>query len=662
MATATTDSSLNDERGCPICLDGFTSPRQLPCLHSFCEHCLQDYVTKMTSSTYKTIQEFMCPVCRAVTRPANKEKPVREWASLFPNSPFPLVGKSKVERCCEVCWNSSDKSKNLAKKFCIVCEEYMCDNCAVYHQNMKMTKSHELITIEQLENNPENRIRFSEGFGCPEHGNEDIKFYCRNHETACCGTCFFLDHKACQNVLQLKENLSGLLKEVNSQKIMEQLRKLEAHLENFMEMNDESIGIMESHVNNISADIGDIRKKFNDVLDNVEKMVKLEGNRIYKDWLIRKQEQNYQCQSLVRAIGNSHSLLKTIGQYGSDTQKFLVNSKTLKQLRCYSNQIREKFEKVDSIRTRLELDSNMKAVLSKNAVGLVKIVCEEEVKDLQCTSLVMPVQKRNVELSRVIDLHSPSENPLYFGIVQLPDGNIVLADSKNSTCCLYDSSYNFITSHKLPGKPDGMCLLGDNELVVTMPAMKMVQFCSIWDRTIRDTGTLAIKYKCVGVDAVNRMEIVVSGPANDTRCNNKCYWSLINRNGNVKLHHEFDCRETSYTFVALNMSKSRVYISVNKANAVYCFGLTDGKRYFVYLSNDLRSPRCITVDSEDNVYVVGFSSNNIHKLSPDGVKLQIIASGIPEKPRGISFSYSREHFVITNIGLLNSKLHYFVNK
>ncbi|KAL3891827.1 hypothetical protein ACJMK2_004073 [Sinanodonta woodiana] len=662
MATSTTESFSQDGHGCSICLDKFTSPRQLPCLHSFCEHCLQDYIIKKAGSNDIIFEEFMCPVCRAVTRPANKEIPLQEWASSFPNSPIPLMGKSKVERSCEVCSNSSDTTRNIAKKLCVVCEEFMCDDCAMCHKNMKITKSHQIIDIEHLESNPQTRFKFLEGFGCPEHDNEDIKFYCRSHETVCCGTCSFLHHKACQNVLQLQESLPSLLKEINAHKLIEDMQKFEDHLNNLMEMNEESIHNTESHVNRISLEIGDIRKKLNTLLDDIEKMVKLEGNRIYKEWLIRKEEQNHQCQSLISAIRNSQALVETVVHFGSDTQIFLVTSKTMKQLQCYSDQIREKFERVDNIRIGLELDSNMKAVLMKDALGLVKIECQEETKDLQCKNLMIPLKKQTVELSRAIDIQCPNlKYPLYYGIVQLPDGHIILADNKNMTCCLFDSSHNFITSYNLPGNPYGMCLIGDNEVAVTIPNMKTVQFLSIWDQFITETGTVTAKYITQGVDSLTREEIIVSGHCG-IACSTKCYWSVITRNGNVKIHHEFDCQRTFCAHVATDMSKSRVYISVSDANAVYCFGLTDGKQYFVYSSKDLVYPWGIALDKEDNVYVVGNRSKNIHKLSPIGVTLQVITCGVPENPNGISFSLFKDNFVITSGRSMTTKLHYFLHK
>ncbi|KAK3600568.1 hypothetical protein CHS0354_003505 [Potamilus streckersoni] len=315
-----------------------------------------------------------------------------------------------------------------------------------------------------------------------------------------------------------------------------------------MEMNEENLGFIESDVNSISAEIGDIRKKMNAVLDDIEQMVKLE---------------------------------ETVGQYGSDTQTFLVNSKIVKYIQCYGDQIREKFGSVDTIRTRLELDSSIKAILSRDLRGLVTLAYQRYGKKMHFKNCMVPLHKQTLELLNFVDVRClRHNNPMYLGIIQLLNGNIVLTDHTNKTCCMFDSSYNFISSYVLPANPfDGMCLIGDNEVAITMPFKNIVQFLSISDHSITNTGTLKTKYKCCSIASMTRDEILVSGPARNLY-SKKCYWSLITRNGYVKLHHEFDCQETHWAYAALDTSKSRVYISVSGDNAVYCFGVIDGKRYF----------------------------------------------------------------------------------
>ncbi|XP_052784224.1 tyrosine-protein kinase SRK3-like isoform X1 [Mya arenaria] len=50
-----------DFLSCKICLEPYRRPKALPCLHSFCEHCLSDYVRRNSGSRSGY---FACPMCR----------------------------------------------------------------------------------------------------------------------------------------------------------------------------------------------------------------------------------------------------------------------------------------------------------------------------------------------------------------------------------------------------------------------------------------------------------------------------------------------------------------------------------------------------------------------------------------------------------------------
>lgn len=44
---------------CPICLDRFTQPKCLPCMHTFCQLCLQQYIARSVHNGHVD-----CPTCR----------------------------------------------------------------------------------------------------------------------------------------------------------------------------------------------------------------------------------------------------------------------------------------------------------------------------------------------------------------------------------------------------------------------------------------------------------------------------------------------------------------------------------------------------------------------------------------------------------------------
>lgn len=62
MASSNLRSKIQEDHlTCTICYNLFTRPKALPCLHTFCEHCLREYVS---SRGYETDGEFPCPICR----------------------------------------------------------------------------------------------------------------------------------------------------------------------------------------------------------------------------------------------------------------------------------------------------------------------------------------------------------------------------------------------------------------------------------------------------------------------------------------------------------------------------------------------------------------------------------------------------------------------
>ena len=61
MAKATTlADSLGKHLECAVCLEQYTEPKVLPCLHSFCKRCLQGLLTQEGA-----VFKINCPTCRS---------------------------------------------------------------------------------------------------------------------------------------------------------------------------------------------------------------------------------------------------------------------------------------------------------------------------------------------------------------------------------------------------------------------------------------------------------------------------------------------------------------------------------------------------------------------------------------------------------------------
>lgn len=137
----TSTENVQNELICPICADYFTSPKGLPCLHTFCRDCLKAHII---SQNHK--RQFSCPMCR-LSVPTPEDKPRSEWVDMFPTnhhvvSIMDIVIPNFKPTFCKLCTEGGKQHK--AVKTCEVCVEDYCENCARMHTLLNATKQHSL--------------------------------------------------------------------------------------------------------------------------------------------------------------------------------------------------------------------------------------------------------------------------------------------------------------------------------------------------------------------------------------------------------------------------------------------------------------------------------------------------------------------------------------
>ncbi|KAL3888646.1 hypothetical protein ACJMK2_001011 [Sinanodonta woodiana] len=401
-------TNINEEcPACPICLGEFNIPRQLPCAHSFCQSCLQSYIsTKVENNS--TLNQIECPLCKQVACPFRTDQPTCQWASLFPANTLLqsiLPTTSKENRICDAC--NTEGVSVLVKGFCTVCEEALCDDCQTVHRKQKVSKNHTLITMDELVSNPQNVLKFADGFTCSEHGGEGIKFYCSDHKVACCGTCSFLKHKTCAMVIDLMEDNPNVLKQCNVDKVIGDLKNVESHLKKFYEITESNITTLESQINGLTGKIAEVRRNINAALDDLETRVKEEAKRLHKEDTAIKQEESHYCLSLMHAVKNSYAILETVSRYGNQTQKFIMTEKMTSQLSFYYTQIRGKFDNTYTVKFQLEFAPLVESILSQSACDIGKLVTIKSSNRLPLLGLQMPTKIDQAERVDVINVQVP---------------------------------------------------------------------------------------------------------------------------------------------------------------------------------------------------------------------------------------------------------------
>ena len=178
---------------CGVCSKPYNDPRILPCLHSFCQQCLQDEIEKSGSQ-----QEFKCPTCER-----NINIPVG-GASGFPQNLHlgfevevagymsKIVSNSEV--CCDEC---KDGSSGPAVVFCCTCRQFLCSYCHDYHRNSRKLSKHDMVGLDQVGAKQLMTTMKPREYYCsqPNHEDNKLNFYCETCNLLVCLHCTTVAHK-----------------------------------------------------------------------------------------------------------------------------------------------------------------------------------------------------------------------------------------------------------------------------------------------------------------------------------------------------------------------------------------------------------------------------------------------------------------------------------
>lgn len=190
MASATI-SVEQDQFCCPVCLEILRDPVTIPCGHSYCLDCIEDYWNRP-----KQKGQCSCPQCRQVFNPRpllSRNTVLGEVVEKFQRTEFQAADQGFVkpeEVKCSVC--SGRKSK--AVKSCVACSESYCATHLRVHEERFHGKSHKLIPASE-----EQREKL-----CAQH-DKPVRLYCRTDQQCVCPLCVKERHRGHDAVPVLDE-------------------------------------------------------------------------------------------------------------------------------------------------------------------------------------------------------------------------------------------------------------------------------------------------------------------------------------------------------------------------------------------------------------------------------------------------------------------------
>ena len=176
---------------CPVCLDIYTNPKSLPCLHSFCQHCLEGLPVNPQGNKYY----IKCPTCRTST-----ELPELTGPAAFPvafhinnfKEVYSLMKKvtEPQQVTCDVCTVAN------ANGYCKDCNQFLCQNCHDTHKKFGANIHHQLMSLDEVATSASQLIhgKQEKAMNCSKH-DDQLRIFCETCQEVICRDCTIGDHK-----------------------------------------------------------------------------------------------------------------------------------------------------------------------------------------------------------------------------------------------------------------------------------------------------------------------------------------------------------------------------------------------------------------------------------------------------------------------------------
>ena len=182
---------LEQQLTCPVCLDIYTNPKSLHCLHSFCQHCLEGLPVNPQGNKYY----IKCPTCRTSTELPEPTGPAAFPVAFHINSlkeVYSLMKKvtEPQQVTCDVCTVAN------ANGYCKDCNQFLCQSCHDTHKKFGAFTNHQLTSLDEVATSASQLIhgKQEKAMNCSKH-DRSFKIFCETCEELICRDCTIGDHK-----------------------------------------------------------------------------------------------------------------------------------------------------------------------------------------------------------------------------------------------------------------------------------------------------------------------------------------------------------------------------------------------------------------------------------------------------------------------------------
>ncbi|XP_071123425.1 uncharacterized protein [Mytilus edulis] len=555
-------------------------------------------------------------------------------------------------KTCGVC-----ELRNITKPsivWCTECYKGLCTECKDRHSLSKALQSHSVIHIAENRKIPADILQITQY--CIKH-DKKYQMYCQKHECPCCSKCIVECHKDCQDFVKLDDAIHNVKTSNAMCELEETLVEVAGNLQKIRQHQQKNLTTLKESTKKIEKEIKTTKIKINNHLDKLQE-------DLMKELYAIEEKENPKILLLLssleqkeKEIADCQRNIMNVKQHATDLQVFLSMKKIEKDVYSknqflQSIQEDKNFKQISlSYKISNSIQNIMSDIISFGEVSIEAKSCDivlmrKKAKEAQM--LVPTIQSRSIENIKVATQMSINTQVVStYGCSMISNDRLAFNSYWEFKVIIFNINGLKEFEVKMPCQAYDIVYISEyNELAVTSGASAKTCIYIIDLERKQIKKTIPLDSKNYGI-ALKNNQLIYSGHDKGIR--------MINLRDNsisdiVRDAMPSDC----YTATV----RDKIYHTNRETSTVTCYNL-QGKIQWTFLNESvLKNPRGIDVDNDGNVFVVGFSSNNLVVISPDGQRHREVLTtddGLSH-PVSLRYSGSKKQLLIANF---NNKAHLF---
>ncbi|XP_066283837.1 tripartite motif-containing protein 2-like [Branchiostoma lanceolatum] len=612
---------------CQICLEDFKQPKVLPCLHTFCQPCLEKLLAT------EPVGKLDCPTCRQdVPLPQNGVQGLKsnfivgKLHDILQQQTKGKAGTSEAKEDdapCTVC-----ERGNSAESYCVECADYLCQMCNDTHRRLKVSGSHKVVTVQDLQSGHQSiaDIFARETSMCEDH-HELNKFYCDTCHRVICLHCVVTAHSDHQYV--------EIEKAAERERTLIRGRLSTAH--NTGELHEKWIQQLRSLKDKWSSRVQRTEEEIEEQAETIiEAVNKAKNDRIGQLRAMnaaREKQLKMAIEAAEMDLASAKSCIQftdTVLEYGSPAEVMLVVEEVTERLKQTSDEnIAEKVELTKDLRNLTFYRPSL-PTLEKEVFELMGTITPMRVRKLHELLPVRPYppmspRGESLKLLKTVGKKGKEDGQFVVptSVAVTVEGDIVVTDHGNKRLQFLDNDGNFKKKIDLGFSPKSVAAMTNGELLVTGDGHRIhvLDKDGMLSRVIQVAGAEEKDEDTTGiaVDGWGRIIVTIRHQV-----------FVLNSRGDPL----FTFRDKGSFFHVTVNSSHQIIVSDGK-NILKVFDLTGSHLVTVKTPN---YPCGIITDSEDNIVVADRHNHRVSLFSREGTFIRDVLT-------------RKEHGLNTPIGL-----------